>query len=54
MYHNTEVINNLNMEFIVIVVKRTQYPIRNDTGILMLNRDPDSHFFPGRAEQAQN
>ena len=45
MYYNIEVINNLNIEFTIIVVNRTQYPTRNDTGILMLNSDPDSHFF---------
>ena len=45
MYYNIEVINNLNMEFIVIVINRTQYPTFNDTGILILNSDPDLHFF---------
>ena len=54
MYYNIEVINNLNIEFIVIVANRTQYLTCNDTGILMLNNNPDSHFLPGCAEQAQN
>ena len=54
MYYNIEVINNIHIEFIVIVVNRTQYPTRNEAGILVLNIDPDSHFPPGCAEQAQN
>ena len=54
MHYNIEVVNNLNIEFIVIVVNRTQYPTRNDAGMLVLNSDPYSHFFPGYAEQAQN
>ena len=54
MCYNIEVINNLNIEFIVIVVNRTQYPTRNDAGILVLNSDPDLHLCPGCAEQAQN
>ena len=32
----------------------TASPTRNDAGISVLNRNPDSHFFPGCAEQAQN
>ena len=31
-----------------------QYTTRNNAGILVLNSDPDSHFFPSYAEQAQN
>ena len=54
MYYNIEVIININIEFIVIVVNITQYPIRNNACILVLNSDPDSHFYPGCAEQAQN
>ena len=54
MYYNIEVINNINIKFIVIVVNKTQYLTRNDAGILMLNSDPDSHFCPGCAEQTQN
>ena len=42
------------MGFIVIVINRTQYPTRNDTVMLMLNSDPDSHFFPGCADKVQN
>ena len=30
-----------------------QYPTCNDAGILVLNSNPDSHSFPGCAEQAQ-
>ena len=45
MYYTIEVINNINIEFIIIVFNRTQYPTCNNTGILMLNSDPDSHFF---------
>ena len=41
MYYDIEVTNNLNKEFIIIIIKRTQYTIQNDTGILMLNSDPD-------------
>ena len=44
MYYNIEVINHINIEFIVIVFNRTQYLNRNDAGILVLNSDPDSHF----------
>ena len=54
MYYNIEMINNINIEFIVIVFNITQYPTCNDAGILLLNSDPDSHFCPGCAEQAQN
>ena len=54
MYYNIEVINNLNIEFIVIVVNITQYMTRNNADILVLNSDTDSHFFPGCAEQVQN
>ena len=54
MYYNIEVIININIEFIVIVVNITQYPIRNNACILVLNSDPDSNFCPGCAEQAQN
>ena len=45
MYYNIEVISNINIEFIVIVVNRTQYPTYNNAGILVLNSDPDSHFY---------
>ena len=44
MYYNIKVINNINIEIIVIVFNRTEYPNRNDAGILVLNSDPDSHF----------
>ena len=54
MYYNIEVINNINIEFIVIFVNRTQYPTCNDVGILVLNSNPDLHFRPGCAEKAQN
>ena len=54
MYYNIEVINNLNMGFIVIVVNIMQYLTRNDAGILVLKSDPDSHFWAGCAEQVQN
>ena len=54
MYSNIEVINNLNIEFIFIVFNITQYPNCNDAVILVLKSDPDSHFCPGCAEQAQN
>ena len=50
MYYNIEFINNLDIKFIVIVVKITQYLTRNDAGILVLNRNPDSHFCPGCAD----
>ena len=53
MYYNIEVINNINIEFIVIAVNRTQYHTWNVADILVLNIDPDSHFCPGCAEQAQ-
>ena len=45
MYYNIEVINNINIEFIVIIVNRTQYLTRNNAGIFVLNSNPDSHFF---------
>ena len=54
MYYNIEVINHININFIVIATTRTQSPTRKGAGILVLNSDPDSHFFPGCAEQAQN
>ena len=54
MYYGIEVINGLNIEFIVILTNRMQYPTRNYAGILMLNSNPDLHFFPGCAEQVQN
>ena len=54
MYYNIEVINNLNMEFIIIVINRMHYMNRNDAGILVLNSDSDSRFCPGCAEQGQN
>ena len=44
MYYNIEVINNININFIVIVVTRTQSPTRNVSGISVLNNDPDSRF----------
>ena len=52
MYYNIEFINNLDINFIFIVVSRTQYPTHNDTSILMLNSNRGSYFFPGCAEQA--
>ena len=52
VYYNTEAINNINIDFIVIIVTRMQSPTRNAAGILVLCSDPDSHFFPGCAEQA--
>ena len=39
-----EVINNLKIGFIAIFVTRTQSLTRNTAGILVLNRDTDSHF----------
>ena len=54
MYYSTEVTDNFNIEFIFIVLNRTQYPTRNNKGILMLNRDPDLYFSPGYAEHSQN
>ena len=54
MYYNIEVINNLNIEFIAIFVNRTQNLTRKNTGTLVLNSNPGSHFFPGCSEQAQN
>ena len=54
MYYNIEVINNINIEFVVIVINRTQYPTHKNTGILVLNIDPDSNFCPVCAEQVQN
>ena len=54
MYYNIEVINNLNIEFIVIVINGTQYPNRNVAGILVLNSDPDLHFCPDCDEQPKN
>ena len=53
MYYNIKVINNLNIDFIVVVVNITQYPTCNDAGVLVFNSDPDSHFFPGFPDQAQ-
>ena len=53
-YYNIEVINNLNIKFIVIATTRTQSQTHNDAGILVPNSDPDSHFCPGCAEQAKN
>ena len=49
MYYNIEVINNINIYFIVIIVNRTQYLIRNNAGILVLNSDHDLYFCPGCA-----
>ena len=54
MCYNIEVINNINIEFIFIIINRTNYLTRNNAGILVLNRYPDSRFCPGCAEQAQN
>ena len=54
MYYNIEVINNLNIYFIVIIMNRIKYMICNDAGILVLKSGPDSHFFPGRVKQAQS
>ena len=54
MYYNIEVINNLNIDFIVIIVNRTQYPTNIDAGILVLKSNYDSHFCPGCADQAQD
>ena len=54
MYYNIEVINNNKIDFIVIVLNITQSLTHNSAGILVLNSDPDSHFFSICAEQAQN
>ena len=54
MHYNMEVINNLNIEFVFIVVNITKYPTHIDAGILLLNSNPDSYCCPGCAEQAQN
>ena len=54
VYHNIDVINNVNIDFIVIVVTWMQSPICNAAGILVFNSDPDYHFCPGRAKQEQN
>ena len=54
MYYNIEVINKINLELLIIVVNRIQYLTRNNTGILMLNNDPDSHLLSGCADQTQN
>ena len=54
MYHNIEVINDINIDFIFIVVTIIQSPAQNTAGILVLNSNSDSYFFPECAEQAQN
>ena len=54
MSYEIEDSNSLNIYFIVIVVTRTPFLIINTAGILVFNSDPDSHFCPGCAEQAQN
>ena len=53
MNYNIELINNLNIDFIVIIFTAMQSPTRNAAGILVLNSDPDSYFFPSCAQQAQ-
>ena len=44
MYYNIEVINNINIDFIVIVVNRTHYMTHKNEGMLVLNSDPASCF----------
>ena len=44
MYYNIEVINNINIDFIVIVVNRTHYMTHKNEGMLVLNSDPASYF----------
>ena len=45
MYYNIEVINNLHIQLIAIVVNITQYLTCNNTGILILSSNTDSHFY---------
>ena len=54
MYYTIEVINDLNIDFIVIIATRMQSPNRNSVGILVFSGDPYLHFLPGCSEQAQN
>ena len=54
MYYNIEVINNINIYFIVIIFSRIHYLIRNKAGVLVFNSNPDPHFCHGCAEQEQN
>ena len=54
VYYNIEVINKINIDFIVKIVTRIQSLTGNTEGILVLNSDPDSHLYPGCTDQAQN
>ena len=51
LYYNIEVINDLNKEFIFIIVVRMQSLTRNVAEILVLNSDTGLHFCPGCAEK---
>ena len=44
MYYSIEVINNLNIEFIVIFVNIAHYLTHNDADILILSSGPDYNF----------
>ena len=54
VYYNIEVINYTNIKRIFVDTTRMQSPTHNTAGILVSNRDLDSHFCSGCAEQAQN